>query len=204
MRHLAISVLVHKLRGRSGVNPLATLLVRRRHPEDHRESRPRVASSALISGSRHNLQRRHRLRPLPQRRPQAIRPGVAAANHDDVLALSRHPTLSDAVEDVLGGPRQVIHRLVDPAQIPPGNRQVTGHCRTRGEDEGVKTFLQILSRHVHTNRRVGVEAGPLRPHLLDTPIQHSLLHLELRDPVAHQATDRIGTLEHRDRMPCPS
>ena len=185
MRHLAISVLIHKLRGRGRVDPFATLLMSRRHPEDHREGRPRVASSALISGSRHDFQRRHRLRPLPQRRPQAIRPGVAAANHDDVLPLSRHPTLRDAIEDVLGGPRQVVYRLVDPAQFPPGNRQVTRHCRTRCEDEGVETFLQILSRHVHTNRGVGVEAGPLRPHLLDTPVEHRLLHLELRDPITH-------------------
>ena len=44
------------------------------------------------------------------------------------------------------------------------------------------------------------ELGALGPHLLEPTVEVALLHLELGDAVAQQATDAVGPLEHHDRV----
>ena len=59
-------------------------------------------------------------------------------------------------------------------------------------------LAQALRIHVDPHVGSGHEADALGPHLLETPVEDALLHLELGDAVAQQAADPVGALEHRD------
>jgi hypothetical protein len=52
----------------------------------HRVRRPRLVGRTLLAGLRHDLEARHRLRALTQRRTDAVGSGVATTDDDDVLA----------------------------------------------------------------------------------------------------------------------
>ena len=48
------------------------------------------------------------------------------------------------------------------------------------------------------DRGAGAELGALGLHLGEAALEVALLHLELGDPVAQQAADAVGPLEHDD------
>ena len=63
------------------------LLVGRGGAQDERPQRPRVVGQPVARGLGHDLELVHRRRALAVRRAEAVRPGVAAADDDDALAL---------------------------------------------------------------------------------------------------------------------
>ncbi len=64
---------------------------------------------------------------MPQRRADAVSAGVAAADHDDVLALRVDvvPIFEIAVLQTLGIGGKTIHCEMDSVQLPPRNRDIT-------------------------------------------------------------------------------
>ncbi len=96
------------------------------------------------------------------------------------------------------GVRQVLHRLMDPSELPAGDRQVAPVGRTAGEHDRVVRRPQHLDVDRLADDRIGPELGALRLHLLEPAVDVPLLHLELGDAVAQQTTDAIGPLEHDD------
>src|SRR5439155_850126 len=97
------------------------LLVRRRGAEDHGPVRPRELG-AILRRLGQQLELVHGRRALAVRGAEAVRPRVAAAQDDDLLAggedLVRHGVAGD--DFVLE--RQELHREVDALELPPGHR----------------------------------------------------------------------------------
>ena len=103
------------------VDPVATLFVRTRDPD--RSSGTSATASfacALFRRPGQDLELRDRPRALPDRRTEAVRTGVAAAEDDDVLALGGDPVRCVVLAWVTVGQRQVLHRGVDAREFRPG------------------------------------------------------------------------------------
>ena len=137
---------------------------------------------------------------------QAVGAGVAAADDDHLLALGGDRRLAVVALDVIArgkavGPRQVFHRLVDALEVTAGNRQIPARGRAAGQHHRVELLAQLLRGDVDTDVDPGTELGALGAHLLQTPVDVTLLHLELGDAVPQQSADAIVPLEHGDRVP---
>ena len=98
------------------------------------------------------------------------------------------------------GLRQVLHRLVDAAELAPRHRQVAGHGRADRQHDGVVALAQLRAGEVGADVDAGPEDRALAPHLVQPPVEVLLLHLELGDAVAQQAADLVGALVDRDRV----
>jgi hypothetical protein len=137
---------------------------------------------------------------LPMGGAQTIGAGVAAADDDDGLALGGDEFgVGHAIAlaaPVLEG--QVLHRVVDAAELAPGNGQVARRAGAAGEQERVEGAPQLV--HVHPGPHVGAgdEGRALGFHLPEPAVEHSLLHFELWDAVTEEAPDTIGPLEDGD------
>ena len=201
---LDVAVLVAlEVGGGDGVDPIATLLVRGGDLVEHRERRPGLARVPLLARLRHDLQLSDGGRALTVGGAHAVRARVAAADDDDVLALGGDRGRHVVALLHLVGERQVLHREVDAVQLAPGGRQVTGDGRAGRDDHGVVPLAQVRRLEVAADLDARTEAGALRAHLLDTPVDVPLLHLELGDAVAEEAADAVRALVDRDRVARP-
>jgi NAD(P)H-dependent glutamate synthase small subunit len=99
--------------------------------------------------------------------------------------------------------RQVLHRVMDAVQLASRDRQIARRAGAAREHDGVEVALQIGHRHAGADVGVGLEHDAGFLHQLEPPVEDALLHLELGDAVAQQATDAIRAFEHRHRMPGP-
>ena len=188
------------------VEPLAALLVRAGDAHDHRVGRPRVAVlSPAVRRRRHDLQLRHRGRALPVGGAEAVGTGVAASDDHDVLAVGVDRRVVQLAERLQVAVRQVLHGQVDPGELPARGGQVTADRGPTGEDDGVEVRTQLLGRQVAVpgaaHLHAGDEPGALGAHLVQPPVEHGLLHLELRDAVPEEATDAVGALVDGDVVP---
>ena len=85
-----------------------------------------------------------------------------------------------------------------PASSRPGAGQVARERRAGGDDERVVTTAQVVGGDVDTDVDAGAELHALGAHLLEAAVEVVLLHLELGDAVAQQATDAVVTLVDLD------
>ena len=80
----------------------------------------------MLGRRRHDLELGHRHRALPERSADAVRAGVAAADHDHMLAAGEN--LGGVAERLAADAavllRQEIHREVDAGEVAAGDRQV--------------------------------------------------------------------------------
>ena len=140
---------------------------------------------------------------LPEGRSEAVGTGVTSADDDDVAALCVDGGLElVALLDPVRA-RQVVHGLVHAGQVPSGYGQVPTLSGTAGEYHCVIVGPELLHRKVHPHRRVGPELRALGFHLRQAPVEVTLFHLELGDPVPQQAPDAVRPLEHHHDVPCP-
>ncbi len=213
--HMPLRVAVEAQRGRreqprvrvgdrSGPQ-ITGLLVRGGQPVDpYRIRRPGLGVLvALRLRQRVDVQLRHGRGTLPDGRAQAVRPGVAAADDDDVLPGGRQRGRLQIARAHPVGKRKVLHSLVNPRQLPPRHGQFAPRGRPRGEHHGVVSGPKLIGPDVPSDRRRRTELGPLGQHLLQPPLKMVLLHLELGDAVAHQPARPVGPLVHGDRVPGP-
>src|SRR3546814_5913420 len=77
------------------------------------------------------------------------------------------------------------------------NATATTEIYTDGHTLSLHDALPIFDTHVG----VDAELGALGLHLGQAPVDVALLHLELGDAVAQEATDAVGPLEHDDVVP---
>ncbi len=195
--HVAVVVGKEAL-GVDAVDTVATLLVGRRHAEHVRPRRPRVGGGAGLGRPRQDLELVHRCGALAVRCAQAVGAGVAAADDDDVLALGgdrRHVEVA-LLHPV--APGQEFHRLVDAGVLAARDREVTPRGGAAHEHDGVELLSQLRDGDIDTDVDVRPELGALGSHLREPAFEVTLLHLELGDAVAQQATDAVGALEHHD------
>jgi hypothetical protein len=139
--------------------------------------------------------------PLAVGGAEAVGTGVAAADDDDPLAGGRDRGVDQVALLHPVGARQVLHRLVDAGKLAPGiGRSRRGgaageHDRVGGATQFVR--IQVDAHLVSVRNRV-----PSALHLGEAAVEVALLHLELGDAVAQQATDAVGPLvdgDGRDR-----
>jgi hypothetical protein len=86
---------------------------------------------------------------------------------------------------------------------PAGHRQVARGGGADGEDDGVVPLAQRGRGHVAADLDAGAELGALRAHLLDPAVDVPLLHLELGDAVAEEASDAVRALVDGDGVAGP-
>ena len=85
-------------------------------------------------------------------------------------------------------------------ELAPRHAQIARHRRPAGQDDGVEVALQLLRIPVHADVAAGAERHAFLAHQRQPALQPALLELELRNPVAKQAADAIGALEHRHEV----
>src|SRR5215468_2195570 len=98
--------------------------------------RPAQEFVLLLRRSGHDLELCHRARTLPERGANAVRTGVAAADHHDALALCRDRL---RIPKGLAGDaavllRQESHGLLDALQLAAGNGQLARLFSTAAEE----------------------------------------------------------------------
>ena len=117
----------------------------------------------MLGRRRHDFELGDGFRALPERSADAVRAGVAAADHDDMLAVG---------EDVLGAAerlggdaavllRQEIHREMDAVEVAAGNRQIAAGFGAAGQRHRVILVEQFarIDRALLRCRRHGRRNG---------------------------------------------
>ena len=130
----------------------------------------------------------------------AVGAGVAAADDDDVLAGGEDLVLDLLAERGAVALREVVHRLVDAAELAAGRVEVARHRGPEGEHDGVVAVAQLAAGDVDADVHAVAEAGALGLHLVEATVEDRLLHLELGDAVAQQPAGLVGALEDGDRV----
>ena len=159
---------------------------------------------------------------VPQRGADAVRAGVAAADHDHVLVLGGEvlAVLEIGIEQTLGVAREEIHREMNTLEVTTGIAagRVKRFGRTGGHQHGIEILLQIVGvdvlhlaaalfhdlRHVagfelvlFTNVRAGDELHALVAHEIDAALNDVLVQLHVRDTVHQQAANAVGAFINR-------
>ncbi|CAB4736450.1 unannotated protein [freshwater metagenome] len=169
----------------------------------HRIGRPRLAAWPCRRRGREDLKLRHRCGTLPVRRSEAIGSRITTTDDHDMLARHVERRLIHVTSDNPVRERQELHCLVDPAQFSSGYVEVPPHGRADRDDDGVVAAAEVIGSDVDTDIGPRAKLDPLGFHLGQAAVEMVLFHLELRDPVAEQASDAVGPLEHRNGMARP-
>ena len=131
----------------------------------------------------------------------AVGSGVAAADHDDVLAGGRDRRLRRAVEHALPL-GEVLHREVHAGELSPGHGQVARDARAGGDDDRVVLGAKLGDVDVDADLDAEPELDALGGELADAALDELLLDLELRHAEAHEAAGRLVALVDRDPLAC--
>ena len=158
--HVAVVVGEEAL-GVDAVDALATLLVRRRHPEHVRPRGPRVGGRPGVGRSGHDLELVHRHRALPVGGAEAVGAGVASADDDDPLALGGDGRRVEVALLHPVAPGQELHGLMDPAVLTSRDRKIAPRGGAPGEHDGVELLAQLLDGDVDPDVHVHPELGAL-------------------------------------------
>ena len=131
----------------------------------------------------------------------AIRPGVTAAEDDDVLAFR-----GDLIRDGIACSRpvllhQVIHGEVHAQQVTARDGQITRNQGSRRDHDRVVSRLEVAPADVLPDLDSSPEARALRLHLREARLDLLLLHFEIRDAVAQKSANAIVALIDGDGVP---
>ena len=132
--------------------------------------RPGLGRGPLLTRTRHDLQGRHGPGALAVSRPDAVRPGIATTNHDDVFAGSNNLVLNLFTQRGAIGRRQELHGLQDTAQLTSGDHQVTWDGGAESQNDRVIPVAQGLSGQVPADVDAVSEPRALSLHLCDTTV----------------------------------
>jgi hypothetical protein len=177
---------------------LTTLFMRRRRTELDRPVGPHERLVLLLGRLRQQFELRDRFRFLPIRRTDAVGAGVAAADHDHILAPGDDLTGNRIARDDLVLLREKFHREMDAGEIASRHRQIAGRFRASGQRDRIERVEKLARRDVDADVRARTKFDALLGHLRHPPIDQVLFHLEIGDAVAEQAADSIGFLEQDD------
>mmetsp|Transcript_71799 Transcript_71799/g.198194 ORF Transcript_71799/g.198194 Transcript_71799/m.198194 type:complete len:409 (+) Transcript_71799:640-1866(+) len=157
--------------------------------------------------------------PVPDRRADAIVPGVTASNDHDPLAVGIDGGLAmriggstplvvhgAAVEDSLGVAMEELHRQVHAPQVPALHlAQVARQRGAGGEDHRIVALQELLGSGAallaHSAGLAADEGDALLGHDLSAPLHDiHLVSLHVGHSVHHEAAQTVGALVHRDRV----
>ncbi|MPM55228.1 hypothetical protein SDC9_102021 [bioreactor metagenome] len=148
-----------------------------------------------------------------------VRARVAAANHDDVLAVGADLALELVARVDLVLLRQELHREMDAVKIAARHWQITRLLGTAGQQHGIELFLQLfgcdgflgpvgdlgaLAQPVLgcADKHAGADLHAFGSELFCTTVDVRLLHLEVRNAIAQQATDAVVLFEQGHIVTC--
>ena len=139
------------------------------------------------------------------RSADAVRAGVATADDHHMLALGRQGAVRGGHLFGIAGHATVllgqeVHGEVDALQLAVLHLEVAGLLGAASHDQHVVIIQQALDRDIHAHFEIGAENDPFGLHLAHPTVDQVLLHLEVRDAVAHQAADPVALLEHGRRV----
>ena len=123
--------------------------------------------------------------------------GVTPADDDHVLARRQNLAVDVVARNYPVLLRQELHREVDSLQLPTRNRQIARLFRSACKQDHVEVVLKLRNRNVHADVSIRNKLHTFSFHLLDASVDQMLLHLEIRDPVAEQASDPVPLLKKR-------
>src|SRR5438067_7541376 len=117
------------------------------------------------------------------RSAEAIRARVTASNDDDALARgeNRIGHLESRNAPVLQW--QKLHREVYALQFSSRHRQIARLLGSAREQNCVEVLAQVRNGYVDTDVSTRPEFDPFGIHLFETPVEHSLLHLEIGNAI---------------------
>ena len=131
-------------------------------------------------------------RALAEGGADAVGSGVATADHDDMLAAGhdrlRRPgdRLDVLAADALVLLHEIRHRVMHAVEVVARNAGVARRFRAAAIEHGIMFGEQLGNRLVDADIDAAMEGDALALHLLDAAVDVVLLHLEVRDAVAHQ------------------
>src|SRR5690606_9364797 len=142
---------------------------------------------------------------LAIRRADAVGAGVAAADHDHILAsgderAARRGAFLAVAGDALVLLGQELHRQANAGELGPRDLERARILGTARQHDGVEVLLERLHRHVDADFGGGAESNALSFHLHRAAVDQMLFHLEVGNSVTEQAADAVGLLEHGDGM----
>ena len=143
----------------------------------------------LVRGRRgHDLELRDALGALADGGADAVGAGVAAADHDDVLALGQfiRAEIERLVRQAAVLLRQEVHGVVDTAQLAAGHCQIARLLGAARQQHGIVLGLEISNLVRDADVGVAVEHDSFGFHLLDAAVDELLFHFEIGNAVDHQ------------------
>ena len=156
---------------------------------------------------RHDLELGDRGRALAVGGADAVRAGVAAADHHHVLALGGDRPGRRGAGLVVAGDALVLLRSGNPWRNGCRRARGPGTSRSRGcsAPPAMHQRVVVVQQPLHRDRRRRPRrrcgrSTPSASICSDAPVDQVLLHLEVGDAVAQQAADAVVLLEHRHRM----
>ena len=179
---------------------LAAFFVGLAGAEDIGILRPGVPVGTGFGRPGHDLKLVNAAAAVPVNGAQAVGPGVATTNDDDVLAFRPvqvvigHGIAGDAA--ILVG--QEVHGIFNAAQVAPGDRQVTRLGGSTTQADGVELGQNGFGRDVIADIDAGLEDDTFGFHLCQAAVDVVLFHLEVGNAVAKQAADAVGPLKNGD------
>ena len=88
-----------------------------------------------------------------------------------------------------------------PSVARPGTARSRGCAAADGQHQRVELLQQVAGRQVLADDHAGLELHPLGRQLLQAAVQHALVQLEVRDAVAQQPADALGSFEQGHGVP---
>ena len=180
--------------------------MRRGGAQLERPIRPDQRLVLLLRRLRHDLELGDRGGALAVRGADAVRAGVAAADHDDMLALGADRAPGRRQRFVVAGHalvllRQEIHREMDAVQLAAGHLAGRAAIRRRRSARPRRSLRAATRPRSSTPTSTPVRnSTPSASICSHAAVDQVLFHLEVGNAVAQQAADAVGLLEQRRRM----
>ena len=166
--------------------------------ELHRPARPRRdVVGPRRGGSPSELDLRDGCRALAVRVRDAVRAGVAAADHDHVLP-GRADRAAPCRRSRARGRRGTPSRSARPSSSRPGDRQVARHARRRSRARPRRGRLAARRVEVESTSTPNRNSTPSATQLVDAALDEALLDLELRHAEADEPAGRLVALVDDD------
>ena len=140
---------------------------------------------------------------MAQRGADTVRAGVAATDHNDVLAsgIDETAVLKSAVQQAAGIFGEELHGEMNPGQFPSGNGQIPGTGRPGSEQQRIVFRLQFGGVHIDAYIRAHAEMNAALRHHLHAAIHQRLVELHVGNAVHQQSPDPVFALEDRHLVP---
>ena len=174
-------------------------------PHFHRPIGPGHCLVFMFGRLGHDFQLGHAFCALPVGGADAVRAGIAAADHDHVLARRGQRSAGCSAHFIVAGIALVLlaeefHSQPYTVELGAGNIEQTGLFRAASQHHRVEIFPQGLQADFDTDFGTGFKLDTFCFHLDRAPVDQVLLHFEIGDAITQQSTNSVAFLEDGNSM----